>query len=237
MSESRDMTQALEAEDGPACGPVKICGIRGERALAAAVGHGADWVGLVFFPKSPRFVADTAARMLAERARRAGAKAVGVFVDPDDEQLARTAAFLDLIQLHGRESPARVAAIRARWRRPVIKAIAVAERADLAPVSDYEAVADYLLFDAKAPPGARLPGGRGARFDWRLLQGLPASLRVRSLLSGGLDPHNVSAALAVLPGFGVDVSSGVEDKPGEKNPERIAAFLAAVRKARKEAER
>ena len=235
MSESRKMAQTHRTEAGSVCGPVKICGIRGERALAAAAGQGADWVGLVFFPKSPRLVTAEMARLLAERARGAGVKAVGVFVDPDDEQLARTAAFLDLIQLHGCEPPARVAAIRARWKRPVIKAIAVAERADLAQVSDYESVADYLLFDAKAPPGARLPGGRGARFDWHLLKELPASLRARALLSGGLDAANVSAALALLPGFGVDVSSGVEDKPGEKNPAKIAAFLQAVRLARKEA--
>ena len=119
----------------------------------------------------------------------------------------------------------------------MIKAIAVAEEADLARVPEYAPVADYLLFDAKAPPGARLPGGRGERFDWRLLAPLPRGLRARSLLSGGLDPDNVAAALALLPGFGVDVSSGVEDKPGEKNPERIAAFLTAVRRAREGPER
>lgn len=237
MSDSRDMAQARRAKHGPAHGPVKICGIRDEQAVTAATGHGADWIGLVFFPKSPRFVAADSARLLAERAREAGAKAVGVFVDPDDDLLAHTVAFLDLIQLHGRESPTRVAAIRARWRRPVIKAIAVAERADLTRISDYESVADYLLFDAKAPPGAPLPGGRGKCFDWRLLQDLPAALRARSLLSGGLDPHNVSPALALLPGFGVDVSSGVEDKPGKKDPKRIAAFLAAVRQAREGRER
>ncbi|RMF74435.1 MAG: phosphoribosylanthranilate isomerase [Alphaproteobacteria bacterium] len=215
------------------CGPVKICGIRDERALAAVADGGADWIGLVFFPPSPRALTAEAAMPLAERARRLGLKAVGVFVDPDDALLARTAPFLDLVQLHGRESPARVAAIRQRWQRPVIKAIAVAEGRDLMVVPDYAAVADHLLFDTKAPPDAVLPGGRGERFDWRLLQEVPASLRARSLLSGGLDPDNVGAALALLPGFGVDVSSGVEDKPGEKNPERMAAFLAAVRKARK----
>ncbi len=218
-------------------GPVKICGIRNGRALTAIAGRGADWIGLVFYAPSPRALRPEAARSLADAARRLGLKAVGVFVDPEDALLARTAAFLDLIQLHGRESPARVAAIRQRWRRPVIKAIAVADGADLARIPDYAPVADYLLFDAKAPPGARLPGGRGERFDWRLLKEVPASLRARSLLSGGLDPDNVGSALALLPGFGLDVSSGVEDKPGEKNPERIAAFLAAVRRARKGPER
>ena len=215
-----------------AAGPVKICGIQTAEALAAAAAGGADWIGLVFFPPSPRALAPDEAAALAEEARRLGLEAVGVFVDPDDALLARTAPFLDRIQLHGHESPARAADVARRFARPVVKAIPVSAPGDLAQVQAYAAVAAHLLFDAKAPPGAALPGGRGARFDWSLLAGLPAALRSRALLSGGLDAGNVGAALALLPGFGVDVSSGVEDKPGEKNPAKIAAFLAAVRRAR-----
>ncbi|MDP4022356.1 phosphoribosylanthranilate isomerase [Methylobacterium sp. NEAU 140] len=207
---------------------IKICGLSTPETLDAALAAGADWIGLVHFPRSPRHVGLETARALA---RRAGTRAgrVLLLVDPDDATLdaAVAAADPDLIQLHGRESPERVAAIRARAGRPVMKALGVAVRADLDGVAAYAAVADRLLLDAKAPPGAALPGGNGVAFDWALLAGV--ALPPGWMLSGGLSPETVAEAVARTGARAVDVSSGVESAPGVKDPVRIAAFVARLR--------
>ena len=207
---------------------IKICGLSTPETLDAALGAGADWVGFVRFARSPRHVELEAARALSRRAKgRAGC--VVLLVDPDDAALAAAIEAIapDLIQLHGRESPERVAEIRAATGLPVMKALGIAGPADLAVIPAYAAVADRLLLDAKAPPGAALPGGNGVRFDWSLLEGadLPAGL----MLSGGLGPENVAEALARTGLRAVDVSSGVESAPGIKDPARIAAFVTAAR--------
>ncbi|MGU3539705.1 phosphoribosylanthranilate isomerase [Methylobacterium sp. A54F] len=207
---------------------VKICGLSTAATLAAALDAGADWIGLVHFPKSPRHVPLETARVLSGQAK-GRAERVVLLVDPDDALLdaALAAAEPDLVQLHGRESPARVAAIRARAGRPVMKALGIAEAADLARVPAYAEVADRLLLDAKAPPGAELPGGNGRAFDWSLLSG--AALPAGWMLSGGLTPAGVAEALARTGARAVDVSSGVEARPGAKDPALIAAFVAAAR--------
>ncbi len=216
--------------------PVKICGVTDMPAVLAAARGGAAFVGLVFFPPSPRHLAVEAARPLAERARAEGLRTVGVLVDPDDRTLAEVAPCCDLLQLHGKETPERTAEIRARFR-PVVKAVPVADADDVARAMAYEPVADLLLFDARPPADATLPGGEGRRFDWSLLAQVPDSLRRRCLLSGGLAADNVATAMRIAPGFGLDVSSGVEDKPGVKSPARIRAFLEAVRRAAANGER
>ena len=205
----------------------KICGIRTPEAMQAALEGGARYVGLVFFPRSPRHVSVATAADLS-RMVRTGTRVVGLFVDPTDELLDDVTGQvpLDLIQLHGSETPERVAAIRARFNLPVMKAFKVAEPADLDAVRPYEPVTDLLLFDAKPPKGAVLPGGNGVAFDWSLLAG-----RVWGkpwMLSGGLDPANVAEAIRATGATAVDVSSGVEDAPGVKSPQRIRAFLDAV---------
>ena len=208
----------------------KICGINDPGALDAAVRGGARYFGLVFYPPSPRSVTVAEAAALAARAPE-GIVRVGLFVDPDDETLAATLARvpLDLLQLHGSEAPRRVAEIRARFARPVMKAIKVAREADLDEVAAYAGVVDRLLFDAKAPKTMKgaLPGGNALAFDWQLIAG-----RVWPkpwMLSGGLDAGNLAEAVAVTGAGAVDVSSGVEDRPGRKNLDKIAAFLAAAR--------
>lgn len=210
---------------------VKICGLSTEATLTAALEAGADWIGLVHFPRSPRHVALAQAAALSALAR-GRAERVVLLVDPDDALVAAAvaAADPDLIQLHGRESPERVAAIRAVTGRPVMKALGVATRTDLAALPAYAAVADRILLDAKAPPDAALPGGNGRRFDWEILRG--ADLPPGTMLSGGLDAANVAEALARTGIQAVDVSSGVESAPGTKDPDRIAAFVAAARAAR-----
>jgi phosphoribosylanthranilate isomerase len=205
---------------------VKICGLTDPEALAAAVEGGARWLGFVFYPPSPRALSPEQAGELA-RSAPAERTTVGVLVDPDDalldEVLARVR--LDALQLHGAESPERVRAIKARTGCAVIKALQVAEPGDLAPVARYAAVADMLMFDARPPkePG-RLPGGNGLAFDWRLLQ----DLRVDCpwLLSGGLSVDNLAAAVTLCRPPAVDVSSGVERRPGVKDPAKIRQFLA-----------
>lgn len=207
---------------------IKICGLSTAETLEAALGAGADMVGMVFFAPSPRHVDLTAAAGLGARARgRAGIAALTV--DADDATLAAIVDALrpDLLQLHGRETPARVAAIRERFGLPVMKALGIAAREDLAALSAYEAVADRLLLDAKPPKGAALPGGNGVPFDWNLIAGLELSRPY--MLSGGLDPENVAEAIARIHPPGVDVSSGVERGPGIKDPARIAAFIGAAR--------
>ena len=204
---------------------VKICGLTDSAALAAAVRGGARWLGFVFYPPSPRALSAERAAALAAQAP-AGCKTVGVLVDPDDVLLDEVLSQvpLDALQLHG-VSPARVAAIKAATGRLVIRALSVALPQDLAPVPDYAAVADMLLFDAKPPPvPGMLPGGNGLSFDWRLLQGLAVARPW--LLSGGLSAANLEAAVRLCGARAVDVSSGVEDRPGHKDPAKIRDFLA-----------
>lgn len=210
---------------------VKICGLSTPETVEAALAAGADWIGLVHFPRSPRHVAFDQASHLSAQAR-GRAERVVLLVDPDDAvvRAAIEAVDPDLIQLHGRESPERVAAIRALAGRPVMKVIGVAARADLTAIPAYAGVADRILLDAKPPAGAALPGGNGHRFDWAILDG--ADLPAGTMLSGGLDAGNVGEALSRTGLGAVDVSSGVETAPGVKDPERIAAFVAAVRAAR-----
>jgi phosphoribosylanthranilate isomerase len=204
---------------------VKICGLTDAEALAAAAHGGARYLGFVFYPPSPRALSPQQAAALAALAP-AGCQTVGVLVDPDDalldEILGEVA--LDALQLHGAESAERVAAIKAATGRLVIKALSVAEPADLAPLDAYAAVADMLLFDAKPPrtPGW-LPGGNGLSFDWRLLQGL--RITRPWLLSGGLSAANLEAAVRLCGARAVDVSSGVEDRPGHKAPAKIRHLL------------
>ena len=205
----------------------KICGLSDEASLAAALAGGARRVGFIFFPRSPRYLEVERAAALAARVPE-GVDRVGVMVDPGDDQLARLLAKvpLEMVQLHGSESPSRVADVKQRYAWRVIKAIPLATAADLAAAEAYERVADWLLFDAKAPPGAALPGGRGVAFDWRLLS--DRRWRLPWLLSGGLDVDNVAHAVALTGTEHVDVCSGVEVRPGQKDAVKIGAFLAAV---------
>ncbi|MFZ4410225.1 MAG: phosphoribosylanthranilate isomerase [Paracraurococcus sp.] len=207
---------------------VKICGVNDAAGFDAAVAAGADLIGFVFFPPSPRAVTPAEAAALSARAD-GGPERVGLFVDPDDALLEAVLAALslDVIQLHGEETPARAAAIRARFGLPVMKALGVAVPADLDALAGYAPVVDRFLLDAKPPPGAALPGGNAAAFDWRLVAG--AAIPRPWLLAGGLTPDNVAEALRQSGAPGVDVSSGVERARGVKDPARIAAFVAAAR--------
>lgn len=201
----------------------KICGLSTAETLDAAISGGASHVGLVFFPPSPRNVSFDQARALIQRVP-AHVGTVGVFVDPDDALLdAALAVGIQAAQLH-KTSPDRVAAIRARV--PVWAAIAVKTRADLAQAGAYRGAADRILYDAKTPEGAALPGGMGLRFDWKLLANQPQPLPWA--LSGGLDAGNVREAVGITGARLVDVSSGVESAPGVKDVAKIAAFLKAV---------
>lgn len=203
----------------------KICGLSTPDTLAAAVSGGASHVGFVFFPPSPRNVPFDQAAALAAQVPGHVAK-VGVFVDPDDALIDRAiAAGLDAVQLH-KTSPERAAAIRQRTRREVWAAVPVKTRADLHSARSFVGAADRILYDAKTPDGAALPGGMGLRFDWRLLDGVHHPLPWA--LSGGLDADNVTEAVARTGARLVDVSSGVESAPGIKNAGKIAAFLTAV---------
>jgi phosphoribosylanthranilate isomerase len=208
----------------------KICGLSTPEAVRAALDGGAAYVGFVFFPKSPRSIDPEVAVRLAAPAR-GRAQIVAVTVDPDDALLDRLMATLrpDLIQLHGKETPARVAAVKARTGALAIKALPIADAADLDGARAYQGVADHLMFDAKAPPGAALPGGNGEGFDWKLLAG--RRLDRDWFLAGGLDPWNIADALAISRAPLVDVSSGVERGPGYKDPALISAFLEAVSRA------
>jgi phosphoribosylanthranilate isomerase len=209
---------------------VKICGLSTPETIEAALAAGADELGFVFFPKSPRHVdLEQAARFATQVGSRAGR--VALSVDASDPVLAAIIEALrpELLQLHGHETPERVADIRARFAIPVMKAVGISGSQDLARATDFLPVADRLLFDAKPPRDALLPGGNGVSFDWTLLAGL--DLPKPYMLSGGLDPGNVAAALAVTAAPGVDVSSGVERAPGVKDPALIHAFVAAARNA------
>ena len=206
---------------------VKICGLREAATVDAAVAAGADMLGFVFFPPSPRAVTPAMAAPLAGRA--GAALRVGLFVDPDDALLEATLATvpLDLLQLHGEEAPARCAAIRARFGLPVMKALGIGSRADLAQLAGFAPVVDRFLLDAKAPPGATLPGGNAAPFDWGILAG--ADIPRPWLLAGGLTPANVGDAIRVSGAPAVDVSSGVERARGVKDAGLIAGFVAAAK--------
>ena len=207
---------------------IKICGLRTPEALDVALHAGADMVGFVFFRPSPRHVDFAAARELAARVNRRAVK-VALSVDADDEWLAAGIAALapDLLQLHGKETPERVFGVKRRFRLPVMKAIAVETKDDLACIPDYAAVADRLIFDARAPRDATRPGGLGKPFDWRLLKHLDPP--VPFMLSGGLNRDNVAEAVAITGAGGIDVSSGVERAPGEKDPDLIRSFIRAAR--------
>jgi len=209
---------------------VKICGLKTPEALDVALAAGADMVGFVFFPPSPRHLGFEAARTLGERVKGRAQK-VALSVDATDADLGKFIEALkpDLLQLHGKETPERVAIVRSRFGIPVMKALPVETRDDLSPVRLYAKVADWLLFDARAPREATRPGGLGKAFDWRLLENL--DLAVPFMLSGGLDADNVAEALRITHAGAVDVSSGVESAPGVKDPEKIRAFVRAARLA------
>ena len=209
---------------------IKICGLSTPAALDTALEAGADMVGFVFFPPSPRHIGLEHARVLKERVG-GRAKKVALTVDATDEALARIIEALapDVLQLHGRETPDRVVVVRTRFGLPVIKALPIARREDLGPVRTYDKVADRILFDARAPREATRPGGLGQPFDWRLLENLDQNLAF--MLSGGLDAANVAEALAITRAPAVDVSSGVERAPGVKDPDKIRAFIRAARAA------
>jgi phosphoribosylanthranilate isomerase len=209
---------------------VKICGLSTPDALDVALDAGADMVGFVFFPPSPRHIGPDTARTLGRRVAGRAQK-VALTVDATDDTLAGIVDALapGMLQLHGRESPERVAAVKARFGLPVMKALPIAGPEDLAPIATYAQVADRILFDARAPREATRPGGLGKAFDWHLLENLDPGLAF--MLSGGLDAGNVAQALAVTRAPGVDVSSGVECAPGEKDPDKIRAFIRAARAA------
>ena len=206
---------------------VKICGLRTVADVAAVAAAGAAYAGFVFFPKSPRHLTFAQARELA-LAAPVGLAKVALTVDATDAALDEMieAVPLDMLQLHGHETPDRVAEIRARYGLPVMKAVGVADEGDLAAIFDYSTVADQLLIDAKPPKHADLPGGNGLSFDWRLV----AQRRwLRPwMLAGGLPPENVAEAVRLTNARQVDVSSGVESAPGVKDAARIAAFVAAA---------
>ena len=208
---------------------VKICGVNSPVALDAALAAGADMLGFVFFPPSPRALSPADAAALAAF-HTGGAERVGLFVDPDDAEIeaALAALPLDVVQLHGGETPERCAAVRARFGLPVMKALGVAAPPDLDALAAYAPAVDRFLLDAKPPAGAELPGGNAAPFDWRVVSG--RAVPRPWLLAGGLTPGNVARALAESGAPGVDVSSGVEKARGVKDPALVKAFVAAAKK-------
>jgi len=209
---------------------IKICGLKVPEALDVALESGADLVGFVFFAPSPRNLGLEAARMLGARVQGRAGK-VALTVDANDETLHDivTALKPDMLQLHGTETPERVAVVRSRFGLPVMKALPIAERGDLSPIRLYANVADRLIFDARAPLDATRPGGLGRPFDWTLLKGIDVGIPY--MLSGGLDAENVADAIRISGAPGVDVSSGVESIPGVKDPDKVRAFIRAARSA------
>ncbi len=207
---------------------VKICGLRTPETLDVALESGADMVGFVFFAPSPRHLGLPAARELGTRVR-GRARKVALTVDATDEMLFDIVEALkpDVLQLHGSETPERVSTVRSRFGLPVMKALAVETRSDLSPIRLYAKVADRILFDARAPQDATRPGGLGKRFDWTLLKDIDPEISF--MLSGGLDARNVAEALRITRASAVDVSSGVERKPGVKDLDKIRAFIRAAR--------
>jgi phosphoribosylanthranilate isomerase len=206
---------------------VKICGLRKAGDVAAAAGAGAAYIGLNFFVKSPRFVTLAEARALAVAAPEGLCK-VALTVDADDKALEAILSEVpaDMLQLHGHETPARVAEVRARFGLPVMKVVGVSDAGDLAQIAGYEAVADQIMVDAKPPKGAVLPGGNGVAFDWALIAG--RRWTKPWMLAGGLTAANVAEAVRLTGARQVDVSSGVESAPGVKDARLIAAFVAAA---------
>jgi len=207
---------------------VKICGLSTRETLDVALDAGADMVGFVFFPPSPRHLSLETARELGNRAKRRATK-VALTVDADDATLANIVEALapDILQLHGKETVARLRDIKQKFGLQLMKVIAVETSADLASLPGYAAVADRILFDARAPRGATRPGGLGAVFDWHVLENL--DLKLPFMVSGGLNAGNVAEAVRVTRAGGVDVSSGVERAPGIKDPEMIRNFVRAAR--------
>ena len=207
---------------------VKICGLSTRETLDAALEAGADMVGFVFFPPSPRHLSLDTARELAKGVKQRAIKVV-LTVDADDATLEGIVEALapDILQLHGHETPARVSGIKRKFGREVMKALPVERASDLATLPDYAGVADRILFDARPPKGATRPGGLGAAFDWQLLKNL--EIKLPFMVSGGLHADNVAEAVRVTRAGGVDVSSGVERAPGVKDVEMIRAFIRAAR--------
>lgn len=206
---------------------VKICGVRTRADAVAAAEAGAAYIGLVFYDRSPRGLTLGDARWIAEGAPRSLVRVV-LTVDAADEALDAIASMVpfEMLQLHGRETPERVVAVRERYSVPVMKAVGIRGEEDLEALRDYERAADQLLVDARPPSGADRPGGTGASFDWRLIQG--RRWKTPWMLAGGLTPDNVAEAVRETAADQVDVSSGVESRPGEKDPDRIAAFIRAA---------
>jgi phosphoribosylanthranilate isomerase len=207
---------------------VKICGLSTPETLDVALAAGADMVGFVFFPPSPRHIGLDVARELGKQAKGRAVK-VALSVDADDALLANSIDALQpqILQLHGKETVARIRDIKQKFGLPVMKAIAIETKADLAALPGYAAVCDRILFDAKPPKDATRPGGLGAAFDWHLLEGL--DLKLPFMVSGGLNADNVAEALRITRAGGVDISSGVESAPGVKDPEMIRTFIRAAR--------
>jgi phosphoribosylanthranilate isomerase len=210
---------------------IKICGLKTDEAMAAALAGGASHVGFIFFARSPRYIEPADAGRL-RAAARGKALAVAVTVDASDAFLDEIVARMqpDMLQLHGSETPARVAEVKARYGLPVMKALSISETADLERIKPFVGIADRFLFDAKPPKGSELPGGNGVAFDWHILAGLDAG--VDYMLSGGLNAANIGDALRQANPPGIDVSSGVESAPGVKDPALIEQFFRAVRAAR-----
>lgn len=210
---------------------IKICGLKTDAAMAAALAGGASHVGFIFFAKSPRYVEPAEAGRLREAAR-GKATAVAVTVDASDTFLDEIVAQMqpDMLQLHGAETPERVAEVKARYGLPVMKALPLSEAADLERIKPFIGISDRFLFDAKPPKGSELPGGNGVAFDWRILVGLDGG--VDYMLSGGLNAANIGDALRLADPPGIDISSGVESAPGVKDPALIEQFFRAVRAAR-----
>ncbi|MBI1238230.1 MAG: phosphoribosylanthranilate isomerase [Alphaproteobacteria bacterium] len=213
---------------------IKICGVTTLEVAEAAAEAGASHIGFASFPKSPRHLTNEAAHRLASAVPKSLARVL-LMVEPDDDALAAAVEAVDpaIIQLHGRETPQRVSAIKGKFGRPVMKVLSVAARADLAAVAAYTPISDYLLFDAKPQAGDDRPGGLGRVFDWSLLKGIDRMRPV--IVSGGLDAGNVAKAVRESGADGVDVSSGVETAPGRKDPRLVAEFIKAARAAFAEA--
>jgi phosphoribosylanthranilate isomerase len=207
---------------------IKICGLSTPETLDAALDAGADMVGFVFFPPSPRNISLETARALGARVK-GRAQRVALTVDADDLVLAQIVDALkpDVLQLHGHETPERVTAIKQRFGLPAMKVLPIETKSDLAAIDAYASVADRLLFDARPPRDATRPGGLGKAFDWHVLENL--NLSIPFMLSGGLHADNVAEALRITRAPGVDVSSGVESAPGVKDPDKIRAFVRAAR--------
>ena len=231
MKSSRFWTiDPLGLRTGPMDTRVKICGLKTPEAVASAVDAGAQYLGFVFFPKSPRHVDIPTARALAMEVPVGVAK-VALVVNATDAELDRITSEvpLDMLQLHGSESLERVAQIRARYGLPVMKAVGVAGSNDLAALDAYGMVADQILVDTKAPKGADIPGGNGRTFDWGLIS--KRGWNAPWMLAGGLTAENVVSAIRMTGAKQVDLSSGVESAPGVKDPAKIRAFMAAIRDA------